>query len=344
MNMTAEMVMEIYNCDWCGDSGEYDAAIEDYPDSFYYLDNDDVVCDDCRYDAYSCYNCGTTGHCDNSCYCDNCCESYCDSCYYDSYEHSCSNSDGIHDYSYVPDDLVFHGSQYPLDNPMPDLYMGVELETQGEIGDASALIDFVQRDDEEHAFLKDDSSISGVEIVTHPMTLDYHRNEYDWQGLIESAESDGFYDGTGAGLHVHISRDGLGNSRAEQAQVETNVLAMLEIHWDKWVELARRDSSHWAAKNLLGVSINKKNLEDGKDYRKGRYQALNFTNPDTIEFRMFRSTMDVSVIQATLEGVYVMAFMAKYRSLENILNTTFDDVLEQAAALNLHHLFDYYTS
>ena len=119
------------------------------------------------------------------------------------------------------------------------------------------------------------------------------------------------------------------------------MLAMLEIHWDKWVELARRNDSHWAPKNLGNLRVNKTNLERGKSG--GHYSALNFDNYDTLEFRMFKSTMDVDVIQATLEGVYIMAFMAKHRSLENILHTTFDDVLEQAAALNLHHLFDYYT-
>lgn len=336
--MTTEIGIEVYTCEWCGEDGEYNPADEDYPDSFHYLDNGEVVCNDCSYDAYTCYSCETVGHCDSSCWCDDCCETYCETCYHESSDHRCiRNNESIHEYSYMPD-LEFHGA----DSTMPDLYMGVELETQGSTYDADELVRFVKNDDESHAYLKEDCSISGVEIVTHPMTLDYHRNEYNWQGLINAAETDGFHDGTGAGLHVHISRAGLAGTRAERAQVETNVLAMLEIHWDKWVELARRDDSHWAPKNLGNLTVNKTNLERGKSG--GHYSALNFDNYDTLEFRMFRSTMDVDVIQATLEGVYIMAFMAKHRSLENILHTTFDDVLEQAAALNLHHLFDYFTS
>ena len=50
-----------------------------------------------------------------------------------------------------------------------------------------------------------------MELVTHPMTLEYHLNEMPWEEVLRKAQSMGYLShaaGT-CGLHVHISRSGV---------------------------------------------------------------------------------------------------------------------------------------
>ena len=54
----------------------------------------------------------------------------------------------------------------------------------------------------------------GLEIVTHPMSLDYQRTHMPWEALCRKAISLGYLShraGT-CGLHVHVSRDAFGQT------------------------------------------------------------------------------------------------------------------------------------
>ena len=84
------------------------------------------------------------------------------------------DDDYINDYSYKPEP-IFYGEN--------NRYYGIELEVDkgGKYGDYAKMILDVANIHDEHIYIKSDSSLDdGFEIVSHPMTLEYHLNTMDW--------------------------------------------------------------------------------------------------------------------------------------------------------------------
>ena len=370
LEMPCEATFDNYSCFDCdpcdgwGNGQAGDCYAYEYSESF--LDGwladiagFDFICDYCR-DAFSyCYECQHFDYDDNMIFSDAHGEMYCEDCYW---EYGRDRDDfSIHPYSYKPDP-IFHASDTDRQAEEPfirdfmapqkpvirdRIFLGVELETN-ETREIPNLAEFVNQDQEDHVYLKKDISVDGPEIVTHPMTLDYHKNEFEWEALIEEAECDGLYP-DGAGLHVHASRASFGIDRLAQAQTETNILALLELHWDQMVTLARRESSDWARKNCvdpiyrnepLSETIDK--LEYGKSA--GRYTAINFENEHTIEFRMFAATFETGIIFATLEAVTLLCELGREMTLADILATTFNDLLIEAQIRGYDNLVNYFSN
>ena len=68
--------------------------------------------------------------------------------------------------------------------------MGVELEVDigGEYDDNASVLLNIANESEERIYCKHDSSINdGFEIVSHPMSLDYHMNEMNWSEVFAKA-------------------------------------------------------------------------------------------------------------------------------------------------------------
>ena len=295
-----------------------------------------------------CYGCDEMAPYEEYQFCEYCDEAFCASCYL--YEHSCQEeNEDVHPYGYEPN-FQFRktGNETPI---IENLFLGVELETQGNTYDIPTLTDFIG--DESHAYMCEDGSVSGPEIITHPMTLDYHKNNFDWEALTDAADDDGLHSDSDAGLHVHVSRAALGDTLENQSQVGTNLLAVLETHFDMWSQLARRNSDQWAPKNLGTIDIKwgtpdnaKEAIETiGKASRteggKGKYAALNFQKQNTLEFRLFASTLDTDTIIATLEAVSLMVIIAKSFTLDQILTMSYDTVMTIATQHGFDSLIDW---
>lgn len=86
----------------------------------------------------------------------------------------------IHEYGYKPTP-IFYGDS--------DRYFGVELEIDGAGKDddyAEEILDIANGSDE-HIYIKTDGSLEdGMEIVTHPMSLDYHK-DFCWEDIMHHA-------------------------------------------------------------------------------------------------------------------------------------------------------------
>jgi len=118
----------------------------------------------------------------------------------------------IHDYYYKPTP-IFYG-----EGPR---FFGVELEIDeaGEDNRNAENILSIGNYHGENIYCKHDGSLEdGFEIVTHPMSLDYHLHEMPWNDILYEARSLGYTShmaGT-CGLHVHVSRAAFGASEAWQ--------------------------------------------------------------------------------------------------------------------------------
>ena len=144
-----------------------------------------------------CAECGYILRVDDANYLNGSDTPYCDECYED-----LENDSPIHDYNYKPEP-IFYGNDL--------LYYGVELEIDcgGEYSENAEKIENVGNEDADHIYCKHDGSINnGFEIVSHPMTLDYHQKNMNWLELFEKATEMGYksHNTSTCGLHIHIFR------------------------------------------------------------------------------------------------------------------------------------------
>ena len=275
-------------CDHCGERIWRDEAEGDE-----YI----TLCVRCWDNHYTtCEECGRVIHYDYANYDDEDDLPYCDHCY------AKRKSRSIRPYNYKPEP-IFYGSG--------SLFMGVELEIDGggeNSDNAQSLLDIANRDGAK-IYCKHDGSIhSGFEIVSHPMTLDYHMNEMNWHDIMEEAlEMDYVSHNTETcGLHIHVSRSAFGDSdNAKEAGIG-RVVFFVEKHWNELVKFSRRKPSNlnrWAARYATISDTAKETYRKAKDKYAGRYVAVNLENYATIEFRMFRGTLRYQTFAATLQLV-----------------------------------------
>ena len=188
-------------------------------------------------------------------------------------------------------------------------YFGVELEIDGagrDSDNADEILAIANRD-EEHIYIKSDGSLDdGMEIVTHPMSLDYHK-QFQWDEIMKKAIYLSYrsHQTSTCGLHIHVNRDCLGDSREEQDETISKILYFVEHHWNELLKFSRRSEyamNRWASRYGYENSA-RAILDKAKKGNNGRYAAVNLMNYSTIEFRMFRGTLKLNTFLATLELV-----------------------------------------
>lgn len=202
---------------------------------------------------------------------------------------------------YCKPEPIFYG-----DGPR---YFGVELEIDegGESNDAANVIQRIGNEDHDHIYIKHDGSLDeGLEIVTHPMTLAYHKEEMPWRNIIRKAlELDYTSHQAGTcGLHVHVNRSSLGGNEWEQDRTIARILYLVETFWHELLRFSRRTQQQmdkWAAR--YGRKDDPKDVLHTAKRSGDRYTAVNLTPYDTIEFRMFRGTLKYNTLIATLQMV-----------------------------------------
>lgn len=90
---------------------------------------------------------------------------------------------------------------------------------------AEELLD-IANNDGEYIYIKSDGSLDdGMELVSHLMTLDYHK-DYCWSDIMRKAVSLGYrsHQTSTCGLHIHINRTAFSDNREEQDEVISRIL------------------------------------------------------------------------------------------------------------------------
>ena len=281
-----------FRCEYCGDR----FLVENR-----FGDDDIGLCEHCFNEHY--YTCT---RCDRLLYSDDVYwdgdEPYCESCYEDDND---NDEYYIHSYSYKPTPRFCK-----CHHEKRIRYYGVELEIDKggcEEDYAEQLYDIANRYDDV-LYIKSDGSLNdGMELVSHPCSLEYHRNKFPWEDVMHKAIHLGYrsHNTTSCGLHVHIGSEQLGTSIEYQEEVISRILFFFESHWNELFKFSRRSEytvERWAARQ--GYSDRPKDiLEKAKKSSKGRYSCVNVTNYSTVEIRMFRGTLKYNTFIATLELV-----------------------------------------
>ena len=307
--------------------------------------NDTLLCADCvETETVSCRCCGERIFANEAIdgdLCESCADEYYTCCYgcgdlirnedvlytnADEYDHNypyCRhcynkyNDDIIHSYYYKPDP-VFWGSD-------SDLYMGIELEIDegGEDDEYAEMIYDTANMTDERLYIKHDSSINnGFELVTHPMTFNYHRDIMPWHKVFRKAVSLGYlsHQADCCGLHIHVNRDAFGITRSQQEEVIARLIFFYEKFWPEVLRFSRRtedQANRWASRYGGVLSTCKNSLDTAKKAGLGRYTAVNLEPENTVEFRIFRGTLRYETFIATLGLTQYLCDMAKELSDEN---------------------------
>lgn len=230
----------------------------------------------------------------------------------------------INMYSYIPEKFLFHKI-----SGEEELYMGVELEVDcggRDEDNAKYVLDFMNTETD-NVYCKHDGSLnSGFEIVTHPCTLDYHKNLpyeelFDWLTKHKYRS----HDTTTCGMHVHINRDYFGTDKLSQDLCISKVLYLFEKYWDKVELIARRKSNGYARRFRLEEDETPIDLY-AKSQSSDKYGAINLKHKNTVEIRIFKGTLNYNTYICTLEFVGVMAKLAKETDIYEIQFVTWDKI------------------
>lgn len=342
-------IMETVNCRICGNIVSKDESVEfdKYQLCDYCFDattcicnhcdkriwNDDNVgdyetqlCQDCYERHYTqCDDCGIVINCDNAYRFEgNEYDYYCYYCYSKPRENV-----AIHNYSYKPTP-IFYGDE------TAKRYFGVELEIDDggkENDNAYHLLQTANRVNE-HIYIKNDGSLNdGFEIVTHPMTLDYHKNEMDWQRLTQKALRIGYksHKTQTCGLHVHVNRNTFSEDIAIQELCISRILFIVERFWQELLRFSRRTNdqvNHWARRYGFRQEPTEI-LNTAKSSNFDRYTCLNLTNEKTIEFRLFKGTLKSNTIIATLQLVNHICNIADSMATDDVTELSWIDFVEK---------------
>lgn len=279
------------------------------PDGYGYpLDADgNCTCADCvasrRRTQNRCSYCGFASCHDNEClsfqdsseegdYCDGC-DHYGD-CECDNDGDRASNRGILRNYSYRPIPS-FYGKG--------PLFLGMELELESR--DFDDTIEVAAQAFGDLAYFKEDGSLGagGFEIVTHPMDYTYATDHFPFEALTDLQRAGGYIRESSNGIHVHVSRAGFAGP----------------CHMFRWMKLlyrnerevsrlARRRSSEWASFDSYARQAQKEIVKPGSRGQRasrglGRYHAINTANEQTLEVRVFASTLDPEVAAGTLAFV-----------------------------------------
>ncbi|MEU7764980.1 hypothetical protein AB0B25_07635 [Nocardia sp. NPDC049190] len=233
-----------------------------------YVSGGHRACTRCAEQFESCPDCGTLLRGGRSCDC-------------------CARRPHVWNYSYKPDPR-FHGKG--------PLYLGMELEIivpdyrYGEcVSVAGNYLGHL-------GYLKQDSSIrpTGFELVTHPMSYRHAIDHFPWP-LLEALEDLDCETDTSVGLHVHASRAGFDSP----------------AHIYRWMKLLYRNESavstiarrrsHYAPFDRA-ARARVKDTSKGPQHALGldRYQAINPYPRQTLELRVFASSLNAQRVQAAL--------------------------------------------
>ena len=226
--------------------------------------------------------------------------------------------------------IKFFGNNHS--NAVP--YLGFELEVdEGGESDRNCtkLMKDINKPDEIFAYCSHDGSLSdGFEIITQPASMEYHNSIKDvYAKSFSNLKKNGYmsHDTTTCGFHVHFNRSYYGEN--EKACIR-KLLFMTEKFWNELVLFARRPEHRMEryAKKIEPMEITDyMRRADKSGSHEFHYYAINLANYDTIEFRMFRGSLNVNTVIATLQLVNNMVVASKEKTLEEIKAMKFEDLL-----------------
>lgn len=319
-------------------------------------------CDGCWSEMFTCASCGDLISYDNEYYCEECDQSYCGSCFDDEghgrHTECAYDIDYVYNSDYEPDEFMYKAKDNDGFNPR-ELYLGVEWEIDGQDEAIGLVEDLIPYSDSEQLFyFKTDGSLSdyGVELVTHPLTIDVHRDEFPWHDMcnvVKQYTCESRVKRT-CGLHIHSSADFFmphvaGSRREAEKTLATYKLAyFFDRHWDILCALSRRTGysycnrpamldSRYIPASIYDAPAKDKPITKARKTRhhlsNGKYMAVQLAGR-TFETRLWCGTANPDTILATLELTNSIMRYVKDTPQKKLEKSPWKDVAKELLSYN----------
>lgn len=226
--------------------------------------------------------------------------------------------------------LCFFGDS--KNNSVP--YLGIELEIESKrfmeerhLNECAVEIRSIFPDD--FIYFEHDGSLeNGFENITQPATLDYHynlKNVYKEAFKILTREGFISHNTSTCGLHVHFNRNFFGD---QEDFCVLKLLYLVEKFWNNLEKFSRRSLysiERWCKKSY---DTPEEKLRKSKEGNANRYETVNLTNKNTIEFRIFRGTLKLNTFIATLQLCNNLIMLSKNtKDLVQLQEIKWDDLI-----------------
>ena len=132
------------------------------------------------------------------------------------------------------------------------------------------------------------------------------------------------------GIHVHFNRDFYADN--EELYL-SRLLYLVTKFWEEIVIFSRRRRSRlnrYSKKPDDSIPNYLRSWNKTCDHE-GHYYALNIINEETIEFRMFRGTLNILTFHCILDFVNAIVRAAKEKTAEDIQKMKFEELLSPMA-------------
>ena len=280
----------------------------------------------------------------------------CDSCIEDNYTYSDSRDTWITNSDYEDDQEEenereyenigsYHSSKRNLghipssyDMRSPRVLLGLELEIEvaddyckdskaGELIDGMS--DYRDEDNIRHTYclMEEDGSLDhGFEMVTAYTGLDVHKAQLQY--FKQKSKGLTSHNTSTCGLHVHVCKSSMTTLHGAKLVLFINDPANIKLVGD----IARRtdasysqiknkkDDKHWLKDSVHSSSDRSAQLQR---LNADRYEALNFKNEKTIEFRLFKGTLKYETMIACLEFSFACWHFTAHASTNELTTEKF---------------------
>lgn len=225
-----------------------------------------------------------------------------------------------------------------------DLFLGIELEFDTRNSNSAYIYNKKHLIEQSNIlwdsnifiyYMNDGSLCNGLEMITQPATYEYHVvNKENYEKLFNIITSHGFKSQSyqNCGLHIHFNKSFF---ESNLDLYTMNLLYIIEKFWKEVVLLSRRNYPSivkWA--NKYDESPEKIVENTKKQYLSlSRYRAINLTNTDTIEFRIYRGTLDINDFFSILEFTKNVIICAKTYSPIQLQSMSFEELINTSPEL-----------
>jgi hypothetical protein len=177
-----------------------------------------------------------------------------------------------------------------------------------------------------YCLLENDGSLNdGFEMVSGHTSLAVHRDQLSFfKNQFAGMKS---HDTRTCGLHIHICKKGMNMNHAAKLILFINdsgnqrlVKAIARRDGSSFAQVKNKKASYTWLKNARQNSGIRNQLMYLNDYR---YEALNFKNPNTVEFRLFKGTLRYETIIACLEFTFASWYFAKDSGINDLTTDNF---------------------
>ncbi len=168
----------------------------------------------------------------------------------------------------------------------------------------------------------------GLEFRSLPATVEEHLSTVPWERFLDRLHGMACWshDTTTCGLHVHVSREAL--PPAGWAKVA----AFIVTHREKVEKVGRRKFNTYCRAFYKGYT-----LRAWEKVWERKYEAVNLSPADTVEFRFFRGTLSRSTLIASILFCDFAVRLAKRRAFHVLVDLPWSEVCRELVRMTRRH-------